>query len=90
MSEMRDMQTKYDINELLTAIDPARLSYQEWLNVGMALKDAGEPLELWEDWSRRDAPRYHSGECAAKWRSFQGSSVPVTLGTVVQYAQEQG
>lgn len=47
MSEMRDMQTKYDINELLTAIDPARLSYQEWLNVGMALKDAGEPLELW-------------------------------------------
>ncbi len=90
MSEMRDMQTKYDINELLAAIDPARLSYQEWLNVGMALKDAGEPLELWEDWSRRDAPRYHSGECAAKWRSFQGSSVPVTLGTVVQYAKEQG
>ena len=29
MSEMRDMQTKYDINELLAAIDPARLSYQE-------------------------------------------------------------
>ena len=87
---MRDMQTKYNINELLAAIDPARLSYQEWLNVGMALKDSGEPPELWEDWSRRDAPRFHPGECAAKWRSFQGSSAPVTLGTVVQYAKEQG
>ncbi len=90
MREMRGMQTKYDINELLAAIDPARLNYQEWLNVGMALREEGQLVEIWENWSRRDAGRYHPGECAAKWRSFRGSATPVTLGTVVQYAKEQG
>ncbi|MCM1136488.1 MAG: AAA family ATPase [Clostridium sp.] len=83
-------KTKYDVGELLAAIDPAQLGYQEWLNVGMALKDEGLPVELWEDWSRRDSGRYHPGECAAKWQSFHGSAAPVTMGTVVQYAKELG
>ena len=32
---------KYDLMEVLAHIDPARLSYQGWLNVGMALKEEG-------------------------------------------------
>ena len=30
-----------DIKEVLNYINPAILNYQEWVNVGMALKDAG-------------------------------------------------
>ena len=40
--------------------------------VGMALKDSGLPVTLWEQWSTRDAGRYHKGECAKKWESFHG------------------
>ncbi len=81
----------YDAKELLSAVDPSRLSYQEWVNVGMALKDAGLGWTEWDDWSKRDAARYHEGECHKKWRGFNGSSGdPVTMGTVVQYAREQG
>lgn len=81
--------TNYDIlGEVLPAIDPTRLNYQQWINVGFALKDGGYTARDWEDWSRRDARRYHPGECTKKWRTIQGTGV--TLGTLVQYARDQG
>ena len=81
---------KYDLMEALAHIDPARLSYQGWLNVGMALKEEGYTADAWDAWSRRDPARYHANECAKKWNSFQGAGTPVAGGTIVQYAREQG
>ena len=60
--------------EALEHIDPAGLNYQEWLTVGMGLKEAGCPASFWEDWSRRDPARYHAGECLRKWETFHGAS----------------
>lgn len=76
--------------ELLEHIDPSRLDYQDWINVGMALKDAGYTAADWDNWSKRDPGRYHPGECFRKWGSFQGSPNPVTAGTLVQLAKDQG
>jgi len=76
--------------ELLEHIDPSRLDYQDWVNVGMALKDAGYTAADWDNWSKRDAGRYHPGECFRKWGSFKGSSNPVTAGTLVALAKDQG
>lgn len=76
--------------ELLDHIDPALLDYQDWLNVGMALKDAGYIALDWDRWSSRDPGRYHTGECSRKWESFRGSPNPVTTGTLVQLAKDQG
>ena len=76
--------------EALAGIDPTRLSYQEWVDVGFALKQEGFGPEVWEQWSARDAARYHPGECLKKWNSFNGASRPVTGGTIVQYAMNQG
>lgn len=56
-----------DLIEALRYIDPAELGYDDWLAVGMGLHDSGLALELWEDWSRRDAARFVEGECARKW-----------------------
>ncbi len=83
-------QNQYDLLEVLQSIDPAELSYQDWVNVGMALKYEGYDVGIWEDWSRRDPGRFHTGECIRKWRSFSGSSSPVKGGTLVQLAREQG
>ena len=79
----------YDIIKLLDHIDPARLDYSEWVSVGMALKDSGHTAADWEHWSASD-PRYKNGECYQKWESFRGSTNPVTAGTIVQLAKEQG
>jgi len=76
--------------ELLEHIDPSRLDYQDWINVGMALKDAGYTAADWDNWSKRDPGRYHPGECFRKWGSFQGSPNPVTAGTLVALAKDQG
>ena len=80
-----------DLLELIdNYIDPAGLCYQDWLNVGMALKEEGYSSSDWEAWSRKDAARYHQGECARKWESFNGTGAPVTGGTIVQMAMERG
>ena len=84
------IEHQYDLTELLEYIDPANLEYQDWVNVGMALKDAGYPCSLWDEWSHRDAARYHAGDCAKKWDSFRGAPTPVTAGTIVQMAKDAG
>lgn len=78
-----------DIKGALAAISPSSLSYSEWVAVGMGLKEAGYPVELWDDWSRADG-RYHPGECRSKWQSFNGSEKPITIGTIMQMAMENG
>ena len=35
------MEQRTDLLEILNYIDPAGLEYQEWVNVGMALKQEG-------------------------------------------------
>lgn len=80
----------YNILEVLEHIDPSLLDYQDWINVGMALKEEGCMASDWDAWSRRDAARYHAGECYRKWGGFHGSPSPVTGGTIVQLAKEQG
>ena len=84
MNETQELQSALD------SLSPAGLSYQEWCTVGMALKEAGQPVSLWEDWSRRDAGRYHPGECARKWESFHGSGTPVTVNSIFALARAHG
>ena len=80
----------YNLTEILEYIDPSTCSYQEWINVGMALKHEGYTVSDWDMWSMKDVNRYHSGKCAKKWATFQGSSAPVTAGTIIQMAKENG
>ena len=75
---------------ILDKIDPSSCDYNEWLTVGMALKEEGYSASDWENWSLRDAARYHRGECAAKWNSFNGTGSPVTGGSIVQLAKDRG
>lgn len=39
-----------NLDELLEYIDPAALDYQTWLGIGMALKDAGYDVNVWDTW----------------------------------------
>lgn len=77
------------IIEALKNLDVSKLSYQEWINVGMALKVEGFSVDVWDSWSRNDS-RYKECECQRKWESFKGSSNPVGGGSIVQLAKDQG
>lgn len=76
--------------EVLEKIDPSKLNYLEWTQVGMALKYEGYTANDWDVWSAKDHERYHPGECYSKWNSFNGNSNPVTAGTIYQLAKQQG
>ena len=82
------MEQRTDLREIIEYLNPAELEYQEWVDVGMALKHEGYPMEIWDSWSRNDS-RYHLGECERKWNTFRGSNSPVTAGTIVQLAIDQ-
>ena len=78
-----------DLLKILEKIPPSDLDYQDWINVGMALKHEGYTAADWDSWSRADS-RYHAGECEQKWQGFNGSAEPVTAGTIVQMAKDRG
>lgn len=84
------MEHENELKEALDFISPAALTYEEWTMVGMALKDSGLPVTVWEQWSARDGGRYHKGECAKKWESFHGSTKPVTESSIFQLAYSHG
>ena len=68
------MADEIEIKEALQFIDPAKLSYQEWLNIGMAIKAAGCQCFLWDEWSKKDPDRYDGG-CWAKWETLNSSGI---------------
>lgn len=81
----------YNLLELLDYINPSELSYQEWTNVGMALKHEGYEASDWDSWSAQDSERYKRGECFTKWNSFNETAGDiVTGGTIFDYAKRGG
>lgn len=80
-----------ELEKVLSAldfIDPSRLTYDEWKDVGMALKDADIPSTVFEQWSMRDPDRYVPGEAQKKYDSFHGSGI--TIATVYRKALDNG
>ena len=73
----------------LKAIDVAAVPRSDWIAVGMALKEEGFPLEVWDEWSRNDS-RYKPGECERIWNGFHGYPNPVRGGTIVKLARQRG
>ena len=85
------MSNNDEILRALEAISPADLDYQDWVNVGAALKYEGFSADIWDQWSRSDA-RYKRGECPRKWQSFNRGSgdTVVTGGTIFEIASRFG
>ncbi len=80
-----------DLAEALDWVDPGRLSYQEWVDVGMALHESGLDVSLWDRWSRRDGARYRPGECERKWAGFgRTEGDRVRSGTLAAMARRAG
>lgn len=79
-----------ELTEILQYIPPSQLDYQEWLNVGMALKHEGYPCSVWDSWSRADK-RYSDGICEKKWETFNENAGKIaTAGTIVYLAERFG
>lgn len=74
------------VEELVYAINPLYADiYDDWIRVGMALKDWDEGLlGVWDEWSRNSS-KYKPGECAYRWSSFNGTGI--TFRTIYYYTK---
>lgn len=85
-SDDRDFNT-FRVRRMLDFISPSNLTYDDWLAVGMALKNIGCDCSDWEQWSRSDE-RFKEGECQYKWNGFNRDGYEV--GTLFHFAQLDG
>ncbi len=79
-----------DLEEMLSHVRDFD-DYEVWVKIGMALHHAtgGSAFALWDKWSQNSA-KYDANEMSHKWHSFGRSANPVTLGTLVHYAEQGG
>lgn len=86
------METDY--KKILDCIDPSLTNRQQWVEVGMALKQEGQPFDLFDNWSARDTRpgQYRGSDYTERvWESFQNTgSGTVTGATLTHMAREQG
>ena len=78
--------------EMLSFIDPAQCSYDEWISIGMILKNIGASLELWDTWSSFDTERYNKKRgqsCQDKWFDFNDDGT-LTIATLHDMAKDGG
>jgi len=72
---------------MLDFINSSTPTYDEWLAVGMALKNIGCDRSDWENWSRHDE-RFKDGECLYKWNGFDREGYDI--GTLYHFAAPNG
>ena len=78
---------EFRVRHMLDFINPSTLTYDDWLAVGMALKNIGMNCSDWEQWSRTD-DRFKDGECQYKWNSFDRDGYD--FGTLYHFAVPNG
>lgn len=78
-----------EVEEMLSYIS-SDVSRDEWLVVGMALRDefGDVACSLWHEWSARAGTRYNYRDAQACWRSFTGEGV--TIASIVHMAKQAG
>ena len=73
----------------LAALSPARAApHDTWLQVGMALHEAGCSVEDWEAW-HPDGNKSHARVCRQKWTSFgRTGGARFTIASLVKWAKD--
>lgn len=83
--------TEADIADMLSHIDPD-CEHETWVRVGMAIHDAtgGTAFALWDTWSSGGSKYPDTETLEKRWHSFGKASMPVTIGTLIHYAEQGG
>ncbi len=80
-----------DIADMLSYVSPD-CDHDTWIRCGMAAHHAtsGGAFAVWDDWSSKGSKYPGDEEMQYRWHSFGKSANPVTLGTLIHYAEEGG
>ncbi len=80
-----------DLEDMLSYINPD-VEHEIWVRCGMAIHHAtgGTGFPVWDGWSGKGTKYPGADNLFKRWHSFGKSANPVTLGTLIYYAQQAG
>jgi hypothetical protein len=80
-----------DLAEMISHVDPDS-DHETWIRCGMGLHHAsgGTAFDVWDTWSNRGTKYPGRDTLTKRWHSFGKSANPVTLGTLIHYAEAAG
>lgn len=80
-----------DLADMLSYVDPD-CDHETWVRCGMACHEAsqGTAFGVWDDWSGKGAKYPGIETLSVRWHSFGKSANPVTIGTLIHYAEQGG
>lgn len=80
-----------DLEDMLSYINPD-VEHEIWIRCGMAVHHAtmGTGFDVWDQWSAKGSKYPSRDNLSKRWHSFGKSVNPVTLGTLVHYAEQAG
>ena len=81
--------TDEELRSMLEYIPNADLDYDSFIQIGMALHASGAGFHMWDSWAQTSA-KYDGKDMEYKWHSFGKSANPVTIGTLIYMAEQNG
>lgn len=83
--------TDNDIKAMLSYYPNNDLHYDAWVECGMAIHHAtnGTGFDIWLEWSST-SDKHDPRSMEKKWHSFGKSARPVTIGTIIHHAKQNG
>ena len=68
-----------DVHKCLECMElDDKFSYDDWFQVGTAIKNLTSDFDIWNDWSKQH-PKYKASEMKSKWRSFTNTDVGIAF-----------
>lgn len=80
--------TDAEMLDMLSFVDPS-CDRKEWLEIGMALQDAGYDFSIWDKWSSGSQTKYDYNDAVRVWNSFNAGG-GISLGTLVMKCRSAG
>lgn len=80
-----------DVKNMLDCIPNNDVHYDDFIEIGMAIHQAigQDGFVLWDSWAQKSS-KYDPSLMAYKYFSFGKSSNPVTIGTLIYHAEQNG
>ncbi len=86
------IDVSYDeVADMVAAIPNNDEDYETFIRIGMAIHHSlgGDGFDIWDKWASQSS-KYEPDQMDYKWHSFGKSSLPVTIGTLIHYAESNG
>lgn len=87
----QDINIEQNNNKIISCLESLkydRFKYNDWLNIGMIIKNETNDINIWKNWSK-NYDKYDEQEIIKKWKSFNSNiNNKLKIGTLINMMKE--